>query len=202
MSERANENAMTEMIAPSRLRRLRTFVRSRLAWGRIYRIDQLPQVRAVDGPARRHRGRADVGADDPRARHVAAVESRRARAGRRDGALSDRHHADAIVPRVHVRLIAGGDPGGGRPADAADHRHDTACATTSCATALVSSSSRSCLPSARSTGRWRRCTNWWRRSPGFSALPASQTSCSSSTTRRACCGRSASSPGSATRAWR
>ena len=38
MSERANENAMTEMIAPSRWRRLRTFVRSRLAWGRIYRI--------------------------------------------------------------------------------------------------------------------------------------------------------------------
>ena len=47
-------------------------------------------------------------------------------AGRRDGAVPDRHHADAVVPGVHVRLAAGGDPDRRRPADAANHRHHPA----------------------------------------------------------------------------
>ena len=86
--------------------------------------DELPQVRIVDGPARCHRARAAAGADHPRARRMAALAFRRPRPVRRNGAVPDRHHADAFVPRVHLRLAAGGDSGRRRPIDAPDHRHD------------------------------------------------------------------------------
>ena len=88
--------------------------------------NQLSQVRVVDRSAHRHRARVDPGADDPRARYMAALESHPPRACRRDGVVSDRHHADAVVSGVHVRPVAGGDPDSRWPADAENHRHHSA----------------------------------------------------------------------------
>ncbi len=86
-------------------------------------VDQLSQVRAMDGPAHRHRARVDALPHDPRARHLAALETRRVPAGRRDGAVSNRHHACTIVSGVHVRPAAGGDPDRRRATNATNHRH-------------------------------------------------------------------------------
>jgi len=88
--------------------------------------DQLSQVGAVDCPAHRHCGRIGDFADDPRTRRLAALEPHAPRTYRRNGVVSNGHHANAVISGIHVWPAAGGNPDSGRPADAANHCHNPA----------------------------------------------------------------------------
>src|SRR5260221_790832 len=80
--------------------------------------DELSQVRAVDRADRRHRARVRRGAYPALDRHASRLGAHVLGAFRRAGAVPDHHHADALVRRVYVRLVAGGDPGSRRTAHA------------------------------------------------------------------------------------
>ena len=161
---------------------------------------ELPPIGALDDSLSRHSPRARHGPDAACAGRVARLAPVRAECCRRAGALPDDHHADAVVRGLHLRFAARRDPGRRRPADAAHHRDHA--------------SPRQRRPRQRRTVRVHarlrghgaqpprpdRSTTSCRSSRPCWPLPAWRCSCSSSTTPHACCGRSAFSRASATKA--
>src|SRR5688572_11499201 len=87
---------------------------------------ELCTLGVVDRSVHGDRDGAGSGTSNTVARHLAGMAIRRPGPRRGASALRNRDYVIVVVHGVCLRIAAGGDPGGERPADTADYRHHTA----------------------------------------------------------------------------